>query len=245
MPLSFRKQSSSGSPTVTAPPLSMPRSTRRRLRLASSAVVFHGCDSCRLPAAATARPRAARALRCATVGKALLSAIVRSRSGSRSPRRRIAHSDSRASRWSCRPSAPGRPRSRRARFTRQVRQRRMIVQRLRQPDGVAEVLAVETAAGVDRRAVLGVAELARAVEVLERQADRIGELVAAGADRVVAMRRQALARRVAASTSDPRPARSPRSAAAAARSGTAAARAAPCRAASASCGPDAHARPGS
>ena len=75
---------------------------------------------------------------------------------------------------------------------------RVIVQRLREPREVVELTAVERAARIDGRAALGRAVLARAVEMLEREPDRVGDLVAAGTDRVGAMHVEALPRRAQA-----------------------------------------------
>src|SRR5262249_24731787 len=74
------------------------------------------------------------------------------------------------------------------------RQRRVIMQRLAQAGGVAEGLAVQAAAGVDRDTLFGLAIGARPVEVFEREADRVGDAVTAGADRILKVHAYALAR---------------------------------------------------
>src|SRR5690242_13191979 len=70
----------------------------------------------------------------------------------------------------------------RERFARNAfRGRRIIVHRLREPLGSHKLMSVDLPAGIDRYAVLFGPIAARGVEVLEREANWVGELVTAGA----------------------------------------------------------------
>src|SRR6185436_12575166 len=71
---------------------------------------------------------------------------------------------------------------------------RVVAQALRQACEVVEALSVEHAARVDGRAALSSAVLARPVEILEGEADGIGQLVTAAAHRVRTVQVEALAR---------------------------------------------------
>ena len=76
------------------------------------------------------------------------------------------------------------------------RRRRIVVDRLAETAGVFVGRAVQFAARVDCLAVFCCADLANTVEVLETEADRIGDLVATGAGVGRAMRCQPFTRRL-------------------------------------------------
>src|SRR5262249_51488374 len=66
-------------------------------------------------------------------------------------------------------------------------QRRVVMHGLRKPGGIGEALAIESAARIDRRAPLRIAVLTRTVEILQGKSNRIGDLVASGANRIGTM----------------------------------------------------------
>src|SRR3984957_13290546 len=70
----------------------------------------------------------------------------------------------------------------------------MVMESLAEPDGIAELAAVQGAARVDHRALFRGAKFAGAVEILQCQTDGIGDLMAAGADRIFPMSCEAVAR---------------------------------------------------
>src|SRR5205823_648776 len=72
-----------------------------------------------------------------------------------------------------------------------------VVQGLAELGSVAESQTVDLATGVDRCAVLLRAALAGGVEILERQSDRIHQLVTAGAGGVSRVDRKPVPRRLA------------------------------------------------
>src|SRR5690349_21021773 len=67
------------------------------------------------------------------------------------------------------------------------------MQRLTESGWTAEITPIERAARVNLGPALGRAVLPRAVEVLEREANRVGDAMAARAHRIASMHRQALA----------------------------------------------------